>query len=85
MVYTAMEMTYVHHYYDPGRGWEGTNPGWHEAIIRIKDAYEHVEIVKWLYENIDMPERHCRWTTNAFESIVKFRYERDYIHFRLRW
>jgi len=78
-------MTYVTHYYDYERGWEGTNPGWYQASSRIENSDEHIEVVEWLYKNIDNPERHCRWTRILNESIVKFRYERDYIHFRLRW
>jgi hypothetical protein len=85
MVYTTMDITYVPHYYDYERGWEGTNPGWYQAIARVENMDEHLVIVEWLHKNIDNPERHCRWTRTLNESIVKFRYERDYIHFRLRW
>ena len=85
MVCTTMGITYVPHYYDHKRGWEDTNPGWYEAIVRVKNMEEHLVIVEWLYKNIDNPERHCRWTRNMFESVVKFRHERDFIHFRLRW
>ena len=85
MVHSKMAMTYVQHYFDPDRDWVGTNPGWYEAAVKTQDSDEHTEIVKWLYDNIDNPERHCRWTKSLYESHFKFRYERDYIHFRLRW
>ena len=70
---------------DYNKEWKDNNPGWHEVVIQIKDNNEHLKIVEWLYENIDMPERHCRWTKKFYESMFKFRYERDLIHFRLRW
>lgn len=80
-----MEITYVHNYYDSVRGWEETNRGWYEIVVHTQTSDDHIEIVKWLYDNIDMPERHCRWTKSLHESKFKFRYERDCIHFRLRW
>lgn len=82
-------MTYAHNYYDPDRGWTNTNPGWYEIRIEPKTGEHHLEMVKWLYDNVDNPERHTRWQlvdvgTNL-RSCFKFRYERDYIWFKLKW
>jgi len=81
------------HHYDVKRGWTETNPGWHEVIIWHNDddwilqnaQKKHVEILIWLYDNIDKCERHCRWCHTPGTTRVKFRYERDYIWFNLTW
>jgi hypothetical protein len=78
-------MDMKHHYYDWNAGWEGTNPGWHEVIVRYSNPKKHARCVEWLYTNIDKPERHARWVGLFGKSAFKFRYERDYIWFRLTW
>ena len=78
----------VFNYYDTAKGWDNTNPGWHTIIIRNVGSFKHAEIVTWLYDNIDGTERHCRWirlNNGSPESGFKFRHERDYILFTLRW
>jgi len=73
------------HWYDFERGYENTNPGWYEVVVRTHDSDDHAKMVTWLAKNIDMPERHCNWVKMFYESRFKFRYERDYIWFRLTW
>jgi|APFre7841882654_1041346.scaffolds.fasta_scaffold292112_1 hypothetical protein len=75
--------------------WQETKPGWYEAVvIHNGTTYQaqhrkHDEVVQWLYDNIDMCERHCRWavdpSNNPNATRVKFRYEKDYMWFKLRW
>lgn len=78
--------SFPYNYYDSARGWELTNPGWLTVCITNINAERHIEIVKWLYENVDGTERHSRWIMFFDHSSgFKFRYERDYIHFTLRW
>ena len=79
------EEYFLNNWYIFEKGYENTNPGWHEVIIKTKNNDHHKEMVEWIFKNIDMPERHCNWVKNYYESKFKFRYERDYIHFRLRW
>ena len=70
------------HHYDYERGWDGTNVGWH--TVQVNPKY-HTECVNWLYNNIDNPERHCRWVSFDNASFFRFRYERDFLWFRLTW
>lgn len=68
--------------------WEDTRPGWYEIVIRLNedDPRAHrKEIIEWLQDKIDRPDRHTveTWTTEVFK--IKFRYERDYVFARLRW
>lgn len=77
--------------YDHRRGYENTNPGWHEHRV----YYDWIDaksfdttiqnVVQWLYANIDKPERHCCWAINDDHIAVKFRHERDAIWFKLRF
>lgn len=72
------------------KGWEYTNPGWYEYTIKGQfdtNSFEekYMDIVKWLYESIDNCERHARWTLDLHIIHVKFRYEKDYSWFVLRW
>lgn len=83
-----MGITYVHNYYDAVRGWEHTNPYWYQVDVETKSSEHHLEMVKWLYDNIDNPERHARWIyllTLEMNSHFRFRYERDCIWFKLTW
>jgi hypothetical protein len=81
-------VTIIEHY-DYNVGWENTKPGWHECTVCIKhvDKIDKInEIIKWLEINIGKYERHCRWGITDDDIIsFKFRYERDYIMFTLRW
>jgi hypothetical protein len=70
-------------YYDYQKGYINTNPGWYEHTVYSESHYTHLEIVEWLYTNIDNPERHCRWCRFDSKMCVKFRYEKDYLWFSL--
>lgn len=83
-----MDLTQLH-WYDWNRGWEGTQPGWHEHVTSSQDttlsSKLHEEVIIWLFTHVDNPKRHCRWTRQENKIHVKFRYERDYIWFKLSW
>ena len=69
--------------------------------VKLGSFYEpdslYREIITWLYTTIDECERHVRWSNvdasyTPMGSIeygntlcVKFRYERDYNWFAIRW
>ena len=72
-----------HHWYDWDKGYLGTNPGWYEHVIPNGSTQKIKEVVLWLYEKIDNPERHCRWVRLENEIRVKFRHEKDYLWFSL--
>ncbi len=77
------------------KGWEHTNPGWHEFTITnthfdgwhstVKFEEKYQEVVQWLYDHIDNCERHARWILLQESIRVKFRYEKDYAWCALRW
>lgn len=78
-------MTFYFNYYYFDKGWEETNKDWYKVEIDNVDDKKHLEMVKWIYNNIDRPDKHARWMKNEKISEFKFRYERNYIIFRLRW
>jgi hypothetical protein len=72
------------------RGWAATNPLWHEVILHEFEPIRYWEIVVWLYDQIDNPEKHVRWGPNAvgdndWDMRFRFRFEKDVILFKLRW
>jgi len=76
-------------HYDSKNGWELTKPGWHEVRIYepnpFKSIKRHAEMVDWIRGHIGKCEHHCRWYCNDNDLHYKFRYERDFIWFRLLW
>ena len=67
---------------------EGKEPNWHKIDVELKSYHTYIDIVDWIYDNIDCCERHARWIWPLLTSpiaLFKFRYERDYIVFSLRW
>ncbi len=83
-------------YYDTNKGWDNDRPGWHlvEVDHRLRpkptrglsSAREsHIQVVEWLYDNIDSCEKHCRWTILYDVTKVRFRYEKDALWFSMRW
>lgn len=66
-------------------------PGWYE--YRVDNTLPHVfqwldyydKIAQWIHENVDAPYRHARWVIHPEHALFRFRYERNYLHFLLRW
>jgi hypothetical protein len=79
-------MAIIDEHYDHDKGWENTKPGWYECSVRAEHIGRYFEILDWVEHNIGKFERHTRWYVSD-TSIVnfKFRYEKDYIMFTLRW
>lgn len=69
-----------------GPTWHNTKVGWHELELNLNGNQKRCdEVMEWLYNTIDKPERHCRWFLTVTGIKIKFRYERDYIVALLRW
>ena len=66
-------------------------PGWHEFSAwrtnwAVDDWIQRNDaMLDWIQENIEMPYRHARWTLNLECSTFRFRYERNFLVFVLRW
>lgn len=77
---------------DPKKDWPNIKPGWHEYKIALPEIVTqadfvnwYADIIEWVYNNIQNCEQHCRWAFEENKFCIKFRYERDYLHFALRW
>lgn len=70
---------------------EKEKPGWHEitfnsskmTVVDYLTLYRNT--VDWVMENVENPYRHVHWGFDATEAIFRFRHERDYLRFVLRW
>lgn len=66
-------------------------PGWYAFGITRSSPQSldwvnqyHV-VVEWILEHVEMPRRHARWIIHPEHAEFKFRHERDYLLFVLRW
>jgi hypothetical protein len=72
-------------HYDQDKGWSNTNPGWYTMSFHLLTHEKHEEIVEWMYEVLANPERHVRWFWYDYNASYRFRYEKEYVWFKLRW
>ena len=76
----------IYEIWDPG-----DHPGWYTySITRNTPLFDswilfHRTVVSWVNSNIECSYRHARWNIHENYSVFKFRYERDYLRFVLRW
>jgi hypothetical protein len=65
--------------------WEKA-PKWYEAKIQVDNPYKFEEIIEWLDKNIQGVKKHTVWRlTGGGLFEIRFRYEKDYEWFVLRW
>lgn len=70
---------------------ENEKLGWYKFIKPVTFSM-YDEMLEFIEQNVENPYRHCRWSIRlddekimTFVSAFKFRYERDYISFILRF
>lgn len=70
---------------------DGEHPGWWYWTVERHEQdgkdwiIRYCGIVDWITENLDGAAKHARWTIDPEYAYFKFRYERDYLIFTLRW
>ena len=65
--------------------WEKA-PKWHEAKLRVSSPEKFTDIIEWVESNIQGWKKHTVWRlTDGGILEIRFRYERDYNWFVLRW
>lgn len=66
-------------------------PGWYEYTLdrHLGDSVAwmrfYVVVVEWINTNIDGAYKHTRWKLNPETATFKFRHERDFLLFILKW
>lgn len=72
--------------------WENTTPNrWYSYTLhRSQDIWDswiihYYSVVVWINTNIEGAKKHCRWSVDKTTATFRFRYERDFINFMLRW
>lgn len=82
-------MRYYESYWD-----EKQSRGWYEHVINVRPntlievLKKFEKVIDWIFDNIEKPLRHARWhicTDQHFVIKTRFRYERDFIIYSLRW
>lgn len=73
-------------YVDNSFGWNTNCNEWYHSVVNIYDDYTlSINIINWLYDNVEGAEKHVRWQYIRSFFHVKFRHERDFIWFNMRW
>ena len=66
--------------------WDNYKPNWYGARIRVESPKKFEELMRWMQDNLQGHRKHTVWKlTDDSDFIIRFRYERDYILFTLRW
>lgn len=82
---TIVDMKFENYNYK--RGYFNEHQKWYQHTVSLDSKENWLDVVNWIYQNIENPERHSRWYVDERDRIlyVKFRKERDLIWFALRW
>jgi hypothetical protein len=68
------------------KGWESYKPNWYEARIKVESPAKFEELMRWMQANLQSHRKHTVWRlTDGGYFEIRFRFERDYILFTLRW
>ena len=68
------------------RDWESYKPNWYKATIRVENHDKFSDLMRWMHTNIQGHRKHTVWRlTDGGYFEIRFRYERDYEWFVLRW
>ena len=68
------------------KDWENYKPNWYKASIRVETHTKFEELLRWMGENLPGHKKHTVWRlTDGGHFEIRFRYERDYEWFVLRW
>jgi hypothetical protein len=69
--------------------WDDSNWHYYEyntTNLDIDDAVnKYMEMLEWVENNIDGHYKHCKWQMTDELIKIKFRHEKDYFYFMLRW
>ena len=68
------------------KDWENYKPDWFKARIRVDNPTKFEELMRWMQANLQGHRKHTVWRlTDGGYFEIRFRYERDYEWFVLRW
>lgn len=66
--------------------WDSYKPNWYTARIKVESPEKFEELMRWMQINLQAHRKHTVWRLtgdNYFD--IRFRFERDYEWFLLRW
>lgn len=65
--------------------------GWYEYkkqrpyATSVEWVFYYQQIIDWIYDTVEGAVKHSRWIIHPEHAVFRFRYERDYLQFILRW
>jgi len=66
--------------------WNNLKPKWYTSRIKVESPQKFEDLMKWMHENLQGHRKHTVWRlTDGGYFDIRFRFERDYILFVLRW
>lgn len=66
--------------------WDKHKPKWYYCKIRVESPNKFEELMRWMQANLQAHRKHTVWRlTDGGYFEIRFRYERDYEWFSLRW
>lgn len=57
----------------------------HEDLPALYSRDKYAAMIDWIIEHVPGPYRHARWRYTIDGIQIKFRHEKDYLLFMLRW
>jgi hypothetical protein len=68
------------------KDWESYKQNWYKAVIKVESDEKFREILKWIEKHVDGHRKHTMWKINEHRVFeIRFRHEKDYEWFVLRW
>jgi len=68
------------------KDWASYKSGWYKIKIKLDTDEKFREILDWISQNIQGHRKHTIWKINEHRILeIRFRYEKDYAWFVLRW
>ena len=68
------------------KDWENYKPNWYKASLNIKSEKEFADLMIWMEGNLQGHRKHTVWRlTGEMTFEIRFRYQKDYEWFVLRW
>jgi hypothetical protein len=68
------------------KDWASYKQNWYTAVIQVESDEKFREIVKWVENNVEGHRKHTIWSVTEYRKLtIKFRHQKDYAWFVLRW
>ncbi len=68
------------------KNWENYKPNWYSASFTVRSEKQFEELMIWMQNNMPGHRKHTVWRLTGDRIFeIRFRYQKDYEWFVLRW